>query len=672
MADEQSPWLPTGWPNMPPSWNRPQWAVELEGLKHLNRELTEADIEKTESWEKLYTAEVGFCGNVPLNASQQNQYHFETMAARVQYFKQKLRLRAGVKDPENYVPRNYYIYNNTAQIRDKGVMLVGTAVRNMESCNYLFIHNKYQENADIERQRWYFCFITRVEYVAPSTTAVYYEVDPIQTYWLDLNMKPSYIERMTPDNDNLFGNTTQEGLDFGPTAVSNHYFLPIVDPRTAQAPLSAIVTGGDMPVTNQFVEAFWYTTPESDGRQQNGKLWVPMSMNYFNVPGGTIPAIGEVPEMRAFFQQNGHTIVTGWIMPLWMLQVNYVSFLSQLNVDFSAAGNGGKLYGGYVPKNKKLYCYPYSFLEVINNLGSTQEYRYEWFNPADRNGTLLSCPFVLNGGCDLSPTAYLTPQGYLGEGSIRYSTLLLPYGEFPPVPWTSDAFNAWFQSNESRTALESNTRKAHTWINTIGSGIQGAIDTVSKGAGAVGSALTGDFGGAIENVGQAASSLVNTAQTIGNGVTDIISQAYEFDAIKEDLTRTSDTVGGFAPGGMFNYMVNRFGWTFRTKSITPEYAFKIDSYFTKKGYHYGAVIQPTMTMPRGYKYFEIPRLNIFPRTNTQMEYGVPSNAILKIQQAFANGITFWVPPPLTPGVEPEDTVGNYGAWMPAPPPNYSM
>lgn len=662
MADEQSPWLPTGWPNMPPSWNRPQWAVELEGLKHLNRELTEEDIQKTESWEKLYTAEVGFCGNVPLNASQQNQYHFETMAARVQYFKQKLRLRAGVKDPENYVPRNYYIYNNTAQIRDKGVMLVGTAVRNMESCNYLFIHNKYQENADIERQRWYFCFITRVEYVAPSTTAVYYEVDPIQTYWLDLNMKPSYIERMTPDNDNLFGNTTQEGLDTGPLAVHHSYFLNFSNLAfSSQNPVSPTIgTVTPAPSNPSLCYAIFYTTPESDGETLDKILWIPLSINRtpFNPNNGFQDQI----QLRAFYQQQGHQIIANYLVPTWIANID---LLQDNPITINASRSFSDLFGGYIPKNKKLYCHPFSFLEIQNNLGGVVEFRWEFFD--NKSSTGVQFPFGVQASLGLMPEATIYPKGYLGESSLQHNTLTLSYNDFPNIPWTSDAFNSWFMSNISRYNNNYNQRYKTLLLGQT----MNMPNTLLNSVGSIGSSLLsaaeGSGSGFLSGATAAGGSLLGG---MANDVQNEINMNYlqrEYPALKEDLLRTADSVGGWAPGSMFNLFADRMGITFRYKTVTPEYAFKIDSFFTKRGYYYGCVMTPTMTMPRGYKYFEIPRLNIFPRTNTQMEYGVPSNAILKIQQAFANGITFWAPPPLTPGVEPEDTVGNYGTWMPNPP-----
>lgn len=659
--------LPSGWPNPTPQWTRPSWAPDLSGLKHLQRELTPADVAQVEGFLPLYTAEVGFCGNVPLSAAQQNQYWFNNQAERIAYFKAKMRVKGGAPDLTDYDNNdNYFIYNNTSEIRNSGVILISTASRNLDNCNYMFWHDPYFDNPDVERQRWMFAFIDHVEYIAPSSCAVYYSVDVFQTYFMDMWIKPSYIERMTPDDDALFKHTVQEGIDFGPSTVNNSYFIPLENPKSAAAPLT-FTEQGEGVFTAGFVQAFWYSTPESDGRAFSNKIWFPLSLRIFNTPGGTVPGIGAETEMRAFFQNTGHQIVAGWIMPFWMTYNQYTWFLGGLDISFAPGGNGGTLAGGYVPKNKKLYCYPYSFLEITNNLGVTMEFRHECWDVGNRSGTNLSIPMRLHGGLALEPIATLMPSGYLGEGPVKTSSLLLPYGEFPAIPWTSDSFNSWFQSNSSRIALSSNTRKAHTWINTIGGGLSGVMSAAGGAKDAIGGALTGDMGKAAEGASQASTGLLSGGMNVANGITDLISQAYEFDAIKEDLTRTADSVGGYNPGGFFNYLEGRMGWAVRLKTLTPEYAYKVDSFFTKRGYKVGAVMTPNLsTRPRGYKYVEAPNIQICVK-NDSFERGVPNPAITQMIGHFAHGMTWWTPPAVVAGMEPDDTVGNYGAWMPTLP-----
>lgn len=656
---KQASRLPSGWPNPVAQWTRPDWAPDLDGLKHLQRELTPADVAQVEGFLPLYSAEVGFCGNVPLTSAQQNQYWFPSQAARIAYFKAKMRVKGGAPDLTDYDNNdNYFIYNNTSQIRNKGVILISTASRNLDNCNYLFYHDPYFDNPDVERQRWIYAFIDHVEYIAPSSCAVYYSVDPFQTYFMDMGIKPSYIERMTPDVDTLFGNTQPEQVDFGAVKTADSNFVNILDMHFT----NPAGTGGPIFQNQSWCHTFFYTTPESDGYILDNKMWIPLSIAKFYDGGGGEG--GNLGAMRAFFQNTGHQVIAGYLIPYWLTAQDTDVYQDNVFVtyNFAAGGNASAL-DGYVPKNKKLYTYPYTFLEVSNNLGSTLELRWEHWDTPSAN---LVCNFNLIGYLGLLPEITLAPKNYLGQ-TLPYNTdTVLSYNEFPQVPWTSDAFTAWLQQNLTRFAWSNQTKQKSLKMNMV----TGVTNSAINGVTGLGSAAIAGLGG---NITGAGTGVADTGTGIFNGVADYFqaknSLNYaenEFNAIKEDLSRTADTVGGFKPGTMYNLFSNSLGFTFNRKTIRKEYAWRIDSFFTKRGYKVGAVqTVDVTTMPRGYKYVEAPNIQLVVK-NDSYERGVPNPAIVQMISAFARGITWWVPPPVVPGEEPNDTVGNYGQWLPTP------
>lgn len=655
---KQAQRLPSGWPNPTPQWKRPDWAPDLDGLKHLQRELTPADVAQVEGFLPLYSAEVGFCGNVPLSSAQQNQYWFPSQAARIAYFKAKMRVKGGAPDLTDYDNNeNYFIYNNTSEIRNNGVILISTASRNLDNCNYLFYHDPYFDNPDVERQRWIFAFIDHVEYIAPSSCAVYYSIDPFQTYFMDMWVKPSYIERMTPDTDVLFGNTQPEQIDFGAVKTADSNFVNLLDMHFTNPTGS----GGPIFQNQSWCHIFFYSTPESDGRYFDNKLWIPLSMaRFYDDAGGG----GNIGAMRSFFQNSGHQVVAGYLVPYWLTAQDTDVYTHNVFVtyNFAAGGNASTL-DGYTPKNKKMYCYPYTWLEVSNNLGATLELRWEhWDNPSSN----LVCNFNLLGYLGLLPEITLAPKNYMGQTQPYNTDTVLSYNEFPQVPWTSDAFNVWLQQNLSRFTLSNQTKQKSLKMSMVEGGVNGIVGGVTGIGGSVLSGLSGDVSGAIRGVGDTAQDAFGSVAGYYQTQNQLNYAQNEFNAIKEDLTRTADTVGGFKPGTMYNLFANSLGFTFNRKTIRREYAWRIDSFFTKRGYKVGAVQTVDVTyMPRGYKYVEAPNLNLVVK-NDSYERGVPNPSIQEMINAFAKGMTWWVPPPVVPGQEPDDTVGNYGQWLPDP------
>lgn len=649
--------LPSGWPNPVAQWTRPDWAPDLDGLKHLQRELTPADVAQVEGFLPLYSAEVGFCGNVPLTSAQQNQYWFPSQAARIAYFKAKMRVKGGAPDLTDYDNNdNYFIYNNTSQIRNKGVILISTASRNLDNCNYLFYHDPYFDNPDVERQRWIYAFIDHVEYIAPSSCAVYYSVDPFQTYFMDMDIKPSYIERMTPDVDTMFGNTQPEGVEFGPVKTADSNFLNVV---TMSTPTNAMVPAANPPGAYVgWSHTFFYTEPESPGHDVNQYMWIPLSIYSLKFT--------DTEGLRAFFQNNGHQVVAGYLIPYWLANSTGVPYQGTLTLPYSFAtgGNAASL-DGYVPKNKKLYTYPYTYLEVTNNLGATLELRWEnWENVVGQSS--FNAVFKGVGSLGVLPEIDLMPYGYLGQNSFANTDSVLSYAEFPQVPWTSDAYTMWFQQNIARfNATNYRDKQA---LNIAAN--QNAFNSMAGMVGSLIDAGAGAFTGNAKGVGSGLSEAVSsvadgiyTSQTIQNNAGYTYN---EFDVMKQDLTRIPDTVGGFKPGSMFNLVTETSGFTFNRKTIRKEYAWRIDSFFTKRGYRVAGVqTVDVTTMPRGYKYVEAPNIQLVVK-NDSYERGVPNPAIVQMINAFAKGITWWVPPPVVPGEEPNDTVGNYGQWLPAP------
>lgn len=79
---------------------------------------------------------------------------------------------------------------------------------NIDNVNYAIIDNT---NSQLNAQRKYYVFVTKVEFINTNVTRLHFEVDVLQTYMFDLNFKQSYVERQHLNS----ANKVTENLDLG-------------------------------------------------------------------------------------------------------------------------------------------------------------------------------------------------------------------------------------------------------------------------------------------------------------------------------------------------------------------------------------------------------------------------------------------------------------------------
>ena len=68
--------------------------------------------------------------------------------------------------------------------------------------------------------KWFYCFITGVEYINDAVSDVFFETDVMQTWLFDWDFKKTYVERATPNSDGYASNILPEPIDFPEQAYS--------------------------------------------------------------------------------------------------------------------------------------------------------------------------------------------------------------------------------------------------------------------------------------------------------------------------------------------------------------------------------------------------------------------------------------------------------------------
>lgn len=141
---------------------------------------------------------------VPLNPTYEGTLTFNSRQEQYNYFNSK-----------NPIPLAQYSY----QRYEDGVICVEVPIARLYTCDYMmFQNNQYNED------RWFYAFVTNVEYVSETTTNVYYTIDVMQTWLLgqDWEFDNCFIEREHVNDDSIGSNTLPEPFEVGNMVLNKH------------------------------------------------------------------------------------------------------------------------------------------------------------------------------------------------------------------------------------------------------------------------------------------------------------------------------------------------------------------------------------------------------------------------------------------------------------------
>lgn len=104
----------------------------------------------------------------------------------------------------------YLLTDQTFQRVRKGVMRVQVKAEDLYDCNYIMF-----QNANFS-SKWFYAFITGVEYVNNIVSEITYEIDVMQTWFYECTLQECYVEREHSTSDSIGSNIVAEPVDLGP------------------------------------------------------------------------------------------------------------------------------------------------------------------------------------------------------------------------------------------------------------------------------------------------------------------------------------------------------------------------------------------------------------------------------------------------------------------------
>ena len=379
--------------------------------------------------------------DVPLDKTFNHTIYFENASAQASYF-------MGLQ--------KYNLTNYTYQRVKRGYARVGIKADNLYDCNYMMFQNTAYGN------KWFYAFITSVEFLNNECAQIEFEIDVMQTWFFDYSVDQCFVEREHTVTDNIGIHIEPENVNLG-----EYVFNDYGDVSPVLKPLAVYVAVVD-------------TDVQPSGTVYDG-VYGGCTLHAFNLEdtngiNGLLTQYAQKPDAIVAMYMcpviaNSHAIPEGGEVVLY--SKNAFSF----NGSSDAVTEEMKI-DGYKPKNKKLYTYPYNFFCVTNGEANDLNLRYEFFKDLKPTWK-ISVPITMPIQCVLRPTNYKGAELNLNE------TLTL--SNYPMCSWSTDAFRAWLAQNALPLAVKTGTKMVTSYltggksINKAVSGVNAVMDALTQG-----------------------------------------------------------------------------------------------------------------------------------------------------------------------------------------------
>ena len=486
-------------------------------------------------------------------------------------------------------------------IRNQKYINTKFSYENCLKCNYMAFQNPDYSN------KWFFAFIDNVEYLGENSTRIYYTIDEYSTWFDYWNPSSCLVLREHVNSDNIGEHTYPENLEHG-DYMANYYeeiggfnvenckvvvgttWLPSNTPNLPSSQYYGGVFSG------VYYMAFDYSNAKKFVKALDGLGRGDAIVTIFMAPASLCPGTSYSGDIHSKESDGmGSTTDVTYHIEWTLVPNNYggIMILSDYTIPINNTLNG------YTPKNKKLYCYPYNYLLVTNNVGSNAYFNYEDFinNLPTFNIIGILCP-----GCSIK----LYPENYkkIPDSAVNHPGFNdgIVAGKFPICSWQNDSFTNWMTQQAVNRQVG-----------------------IIKGVANVGMMLLNSS----EGTGNPASSYGN----LFNQQASYLSELYQHALVPPQAS-------GSINGGDVTFGRNEQNFGYYKMSIKQEYARKIDEYFTRFGYKVNEVKLPNQIGRTNWNFVQIgPYENIGYSTNQTRS--VPSASMEIINNIYRNGVTIW-------------------------------
>lgn len=552
--------------------------------------------------------------DIPIHADYKHTLWFEQPETQINYFLNT--------DPKA-TKIKYKLDKNSYQRVERNYIRVGIKSDLLYGCNYIVYRNTAFGN------KWFFAFITSIEYINNNVSELKIELDAMQTFLFDYEMRDCFVEREHSQTDIVGENLLPEHVELGEYVSLRQDVTGLFDDWVIVLALNSetLLDSGLVPYP---VEGVCYGRTYHQTRFYTYELNAAGMQALYNKIFG-LNLFGNVDIISNIFMCPREMTYSGVekyeTVPVKQVEFSYKKYnATDINSD--------RYPYNFQIKNNKLLTYPYNFLSVSNGQGIEKEYKYELFDenglPNDKKG---KCNFFVVTDSSIDPKTCMLPRKYKleQEGENFVVDERITIGDFPRCTYASNDFLAKLTQSVISIGIMAATGVPIVPSLPTNTTTKSNFQSVESGIVAQKGKNAGDGG---------------TKETgVEDSEYDNYSEARKNNHQKEVLSAIAGGVFGngahpsFGDGNTL-YNASVFDFIICPKHIRNEYAKIIDEYFTMYGYQTNRVKQPNRSGRKQFNYVQTKNSIIVAKRG----YSIPEKYEKIICGVYDSGVTFWKDP----------------------------
>ena len=341
---------------------------------------------------------------VPIDNSYSNTLFFNNKNEQENYFVSKIK----------------HVLTNQTFIRvSNGVARLALNIGECYDCNYIMFQNTSYSN------KWFYAFITNIEYVNNNCVELNFELDVMQTWFYDCTLLQCVVEREHSETDEIGENLLPENINTSGEYLYNEFNRLIRNKSEWKIILA--------------------TTQTNEGTPARGGVYngIYSALAYYAYDM-TEDGVGYMNDLvSTLSKREGNPIQYIFMIPKEFCDGFGVYTPNQIEItkSFERTPN---LLGDYAPKNNKLFSSPYSTFNIFCSSGNIKEYKLEYFS-----GERIE--FVLT--CAVSPNAsiFCYPKNYKGVAKNYEEGVALT--GLPMCSWSNDAYQQYIATHNANEGM---------------------------------------------------------------------------------------------------------------------------------------------------------------------------------------------------------------------------
>lgn len=536
---------------------------------------------------------VRVCQSIPLDNTYTDTILFTSKSAQESYFASKTKkVYSGLT------------YQRLVSNSSTWAIFLEDVADYFYDCNYLCFQNGGFGN------KWLYAFISDILYINENCTAITFEIDVMQTWLFDFEIKKSFIERMHVSDDTISRNVVEEGLNF-----MQRYEYYKIEP-------SGLFGGTSSDLSKDYSSVVLIATSEDcdqDDEVRGGEMIqnTYQGLKYIAFPIYLNPSAC-LEALNEWLKKMNESGKAGAISSISMVPATGLSMVPEDGWKYKAEVIDGvireqsyeinytNLDDDYVPKNNKLFCWPYHFFTITTMDGQSYDFKYEDIIESDPIPGNAEMKFSFKFAFGPNPTYFMFPQYYMKhENNIDYGVKLTG---FPQCNWNFGVWENYYAQQDTNIALS-------MLASALGSANQAASGVINSSGGSKGS-LAASAG---MSIAQAGLGTLQAGLSTFGGLSVVKSQP--------DQSKGANNVGGV------NYNMETMDFWIIHKRLHWGYVVKIDDYFTKFGYRVNSTGVPNLHTRKYWNYLKLDQPSV--------TGNMPVGDMRMIKQILSNGITFW-------------------------------